>query len=270
MAAYARQAKNRELEANAIEIRMRATRRLDQLRVAQKETVGLAQGRRTDLGLEKTQVKPTLAEQGIDKNLAHQARTLGAMSDEQFEEKVAEARDAVNRAVRTVFDRKNIRGTQGTSDNEWYTPAEYVDLARCVLGNIDLDPASNDQAQRTIRAKAFFSREDDGLCRDWNGHVWLNPPYAQPLIEQFADKILAELSAGHVKAAIMLTHNYTDTAWFQKLATVAAAICFTRGRIRFEAPDGSLASPTQGQAFFYFGKDVITFREAFRDVGFTR
>ena len=41
VAAYARQAKNRELEADAIEIRMRATRRVDQLRQAQKETVGL-------------------------------------------------------------------------------------------------------------------------------------------------------------------------------------------------------------------------------------
>jgi hypothetical protein len=46
MAAYARQAKNRELEAEAIEIRMRATRRLDQLRQAQKETVGLSAGAR--------------------------------------------------------------------------------------------------------------------------------------------------------------------------------------------------------------------------------
>jgi len=41
VAAYARQAKNRELEADAIEIRIRATRRIDQLRQAQKETVGL-------------------------------------------------------------------------------------------------------------------------------------------------------------------------------------------------------------------------------------
>jgi hypothetical protein len=35
IAAYARQAKNRDLEADAVEIRMRATRRLDQLTKAQ-------------------------------------------------------------------------------------------------------------------------------------------------------------------------------------------------------------------------------------------
>ena len=36
MVAYARQAKNRDLEADAVEIRMRVTRKLDQLRQAQK------------------------------------------------------------------------------------------------------------------------------------------------------------------------------------------------------------------------------------------
>jgi hypothetical protein len=40
-----------------------------------------------------------LASQGIDKNLAHQARTLGALSEERFEV-VGDARDAVTRAVK--------------------------------------------------------------------------------------------------------------------------------------------------------------------------
>ena len=35
MRAYAKQANNRDMEANAVELRMRATRRLDQLRQAQ-------------------------------------------------------------------------------------------------------------------------------------------------------------------------------------------------------------------------------------------
>src|SRR6516165_12509478 len=83
MAAYARQAKNKDLEADAVEIRMRATRRLDQLRQAQKETVGLNEGGRpAKTGLSENPVLPTLAMQGIDKNLAHQARVLGALSDQ--------------------------------------------------------------------------------------------------------------------------------------------------------------------------------------------
>src|SRR5215467_756458 len=109
MAAYARQAKNRDLEADAVEIRMRATRRLDQLRQAQKETVGLATGGehggrgRID-GARKTPsiVRPTLAMQGIDKNLAKQARALGALSEEEFEAAVADAHDRVARAVRNT------------------------------------------------------------------------------------------------------------------------------------------------------------------------
>jgi hypothetical protein len=93
MAAYARQAKNRDMEADAVEIRLRATRRLDQLRQAQKETVGLAVGGehggrlRID-GVRKTPsiIRPTLAMQGIDKNLAKQARVLGALSMENSSE----------------------------------------------------------------------------------------------------------------------------------------------------------------------------------------
>ena len=100
MAAYARQAKNRELEADAIEIRMRATRRMDQMRMAQKQTIGLAKPGRKKNGLRENPI-PTLASQGLDKNLAHQARLFGAMDEAAFARKVAEARDGVfRRAVR--------------------------------------------------------------------------------------------------------------------------------------------------------------------------
>jgi len=109
MAACARIAKNHQVEADAVAIRMRATRRLDQLRQAQKETVGLATGGehggrgRID-GVRKTPsiVRPTLAMQGIDKNLARQARALGALSEEEFEAAVADAHDRVARAVRNT------------------------------------------------------------------------------------------------------------------------------------------------------------------------
>jgi hypothetical protein len=41
---YARQANNHDLEEDAIEIRMRATRRMDQMRQEQKVRIGLAKG----------------------------------------------------------------------------------------------------------------------------------------------------------------------------------------------------------------------------------
>jgi N6-adenosine-specific RNA methylase IME4 len=113
MRAYARQAKNKDLEADAKEIRMRATRRLDQLRQAQKETVGLNRGNAGGFADNPPDDRPTFASQGIDKNLAHQARTLGAMSDARFEAVVAGARDAVTSAVRKV-----VKGQEREQSNQ--------------------------------------------------------------------------------------------------------------------------------------------------------
>lgn len=158
---------------------------------------------------------------------------------------------------------------QGTGENEWYTPAQYIELARRVMGGFDVDPASNPIAQETVRASIYYTEETNGLDKPWNGRVWLNPPYAQPAISHFADKIVEEAQSGRCTEAIVLTHNYTDTGWFQKMARAASAICFTRGRIRFESPSGERASPTQGQAFFYFGPNIEAFVSAFDgEVGF--
>ena len=159
------------------------------------------------------------------------------------------------------------RGAGGTGENEWYTPSEYIELARGVLGGIDLDPASSRAAQAVVKAGQFFTEEEDGLSQEWAGTVWLNPPYAQPLIAQFISKMVKERQAGHVTAGIMLTHNYTDTAWFHEAASVADAICFTRGRVKFHDAAGKIAAPTQGQAFFYFGHRPDIFSEKFSAVG---
>ena len=117
MAAYARQAKNRELEADAVEIRMRATRKLDQLRQAQKETVGLASGGdaiKVARGIQNPEQRPTLESQGIDKNLAKQVRALGALSPERFEQAVVDARSATARAFRNVVNAAIIDSASST------------------------------------------------------------------------------------------------------------------------------------------------------------
>jgi phage N-6-adenine-methyltransferase len=160
------------------------------------------------------------------------------------------------------------RGTTGTGDNEWFTPSEYIEAAREVLGRIDLDPASNVIAQeKTVKAARYFTREDDGLAQEWLGRVWLNPPYATDKIGPFVDKLVQEVFCGRVTAAIMLTHNYTDTAWFHTAARSASALCFPLGRVRFVNSEGDTANPTQGQCFSYFGSDVAEFVERFSQFG---
>lgn len=192
-----------------------------------------------------------------------------AAADAKKAEKAAKKAEKKADKVKSGNNSKdNVRGTLGTGENEWYTPAEHLDLARKVLGGIDLDPASSETANRTVGAGTFFTEADNGLDKPWFGKVWLNPPYAQPAIAHFADKMVEEWGKGDVDAAIVLTHNYTDTAWFQKMARAASAICFTRGRVRFVSPEGELAAPTQGQAFFYFGHDVDAFADVFVAVGF--
>lgn len=172
--------------------------------------------------------------------------------------------------VRRYLRGDHVRGTFGTGDNEWFTPPQYIAAARQVLGQIDLDPATHPLAQRTVGAKKFFTAADDGLSRDWRGRIWLNPPYVQPLIGQFVDKLLAEIAAGRAKQAILLTHNYTDTTWFHSAESRAALLCFTRGRVKFLDPDGDECAPTQGQAFFYYGEDDKKFRDVFGAFGFVR
>jgi phage N-6-adenine-methyltransferase len=273
MRAYAKQAKNKQLEIDASEIRFRAERRIGELMAAQKQA-GLMSNGAANAGWKETRVQsapPTLAEAGIDKNLADRARKYAAVPEMEFESILADRRERIeteNKRVTVNLIEAGVRGTTGTGENEWYTPADHIALARQAMGGIDLDPASSHVANRVVQAETFYSAETNGLDKEWAGRVWLNPPYAQPFIAQFADKMVEEWKSGRVEAAIVLTHNYTDTAWFQSLAETASAICFTRGRVRFVSPAGELAAPTQGQAFFYFGSDVDIFADVFADVGF--
>jgi len=152
-----------------------------------------------------------------------------------------------------------------TGNQENYTPKEIIQSIKKVLGSIDLDPASCDFAQKIIQAKTYFTEADDGLSKKWFGNIFLNPPYQMPEIKIFTDKLIDELP--NIKSAILLTNNNTDTKWFYKCAREARLICFTNGRISFYTEEKTRTQPTNGQAFFYFGKDENSFIDVFKEIG---
>lgn len=153
---------------------------------------------------------------------------------------------------------------------EWYTPKKFIAAARKVLGEIDLDPASNEHANRVVQAKLFYDQTIDGLTQTWKAHtVWLNPPYCKAgntsNQDRWTAKLLREYKAGNVKEAILLVTSATETIWFHRL--MKFPMCFVKGRIQFTTPTGKKGGATKGSIFVYLGKQPEKFYHIFRRFG---
>ena len=166
-------------------------------------------------------------------------------------------------AVRKMTAQPHV--TFNSGENEWYTPIEFINAAREVMGSIDLDPASCEAANKTVKATKIFTIDDDGLKQHWRGNIWLNPPYASDLIGKFADKV-AE-SKDDIEQAIILVNNATETGWFNTLISVASAVVFPKSRVKFYMADGKTGAPLQGQAFIYVGNCPHKFLDVFKAFG---
>lgn len=97
-----------------------------------------------------------------------------------------------------------------SKSTEHYTPSEIVEVARHTLGEIDLDPASCEKANTIVKAKHFFTKEDNGLSRVWAGLVYCNPPggkvpgTGKSQAQAFFFKAVDEWQAGRVQACCFL------------------------------------------------------------------
>jgi ParB family chromosome partitioning protein len=149
---------------------------------------------------------------------------------------------------------------------EWYTPAAILEAARAVMGGIDLDPASCDEANALVQASQIFTEQDDGLAHPWHGRVFLNPPFAHPTVKLFAQKLIESVGNGTVTQGICLTNACVDTEWWQALAA-RGLVCCHRGRVKFYGLDDELQPPTLGQTIIYLGDARDAFRIHFQPFG---
>ncbi len=125
----------------------------------------------------------------------------------------------------------------GGSD-DWYTPPELL----AALGETyDLDPCSPGPGH-WVPAVRVLTKENDGLNAEWDGFVFMNPPFGGrnghvPWLEKF-------LNHGN---GIGIVRAYTSAGWFHDFAVRADAMLFPRGKTKFVRPDGSVGgSPGHG------------------------
>jgi len=230
------------------------------------------QGERTDLLQKSAKSEPLDTRQEVAKiaGLSHdtiaKAKVILEQGTEATKASLRRGESSINREYEAIRGRPHV--AQASGENEWYTPPEYVEAARKVLGAIDCDPASSEVANRTVRATKFYGKADQGQRQKWGKRVWMNPPYGQPVIAEFAAAMCAKIDSSEVTHACVLVNNATETEWFQSMLSRADGVCFIRGRISFLNSEGKAAEkPLQGQAVLYFGPDINGFAEAFRDKG---
>lgn len=225
---------------------------------------GKTQGQRTDTfsGNEKVGwgLRDTARELGV---------SVGSVSQAiQAENIVKEYPELADKTTTQILTEHKAHVGYASGENEWYTPRSYAEAAIEVMGSIDVDPASTEIANRIIKATEYYTAEEDGRLQKWGGNVWMNPPYSQPLVAEFASLLADKYLSGEVSQACVLVNNATETNWYQSLLTLSTAVCFIKGRVKFINRDGeNLGAPLQGQTILYFGENSGKFGEIFAQFG---
>lgn len=134
--------------------------------------------------------------------------------------------------------------------DNYITPPWIAEKVKEVFaGQLDLDPASNERANKVIKATEVITEEQNGILTQWHGNIYLNPPYSQPLCDQFTNKFML----GDYRAGILLCNFDCSTNRCQLLLHTCQAVCLLKKRVSFLDPKNlkPLAGNRHSQALFF-------------------
>ncbi len=189
-------------------------------------------------------------------------------------DKFEKRKEAIHAKVEKAFDMDQPANYSSESE-EWYTPPQYLEAVHALFIP-DLDPASNDFANETVKAGIYWTLQDHEeqhtLERDWFGRVFCNPPYGKDpvhgsLAGAFCNKAIAEYEAGRVTECVLLINSLHSQKWQAPLFQFP--ICLVDHRIKFVSGDGTPnQNPTMQNMFVYLGDRPQAFRDAFSRFGY--
>ena len=107
----------------------------------------------------------------------------------------------------------------------WSTPDDFF-AALNEKYRFDLDVCAT---KENAKCKNFYTKEDDGLSKEWQGVCWMNPPYGKE-IGQWMRKAYASSLTG--ATVVCLVPSRTDTKWWHDFA-MRGDIEFIKGRLKF-------------------------------------
>lgn len=118
----------------------------------------------------------------------------------------------------------------------WLTPPEII----AALGPFDLDPCAAPSPRPWPTAARHIELPTCGLAADWDGRVWLNPPYG-PHTRAWLAKLAAHGDGIALVFARTDTRMFVESVWGK-----ASGLLFIANRPHFHHQDGTRASGNSG------------------------
>jgi phage N-6-adenine-methyltransferase len=147
-----------------------------------------------------------------------------------------------------------------SQSGEWQTPKTLYDKLNEEF-HFDLDPCTT--KDNPLGTKRFYTKEDDGLEKEWFGNVFVNPPYNRAIkkwiIKQHNEHVLKDT----VNTIVFLLPARVDVRWFHSFIYDSyknkfyddVEVRFIRGRLKFGDSKNSAPFPSMIVIFNKFKED---------------
>lgn len=162
-----------------------------------------------------------------------------------------------------------------TYSYEWYTPKWLCDIAREVLGGIDIDPASTELANKSVGARVFLTKDDNSLESDWSTVcgkspylLFMNPPGGRVAGKRgglqiaFWRKLCSEFLDGKCCSAFTVHFNSQQVHTFAnhcQFGPLEYYVCFLHKWVHYDRSDGGPSTrPIYPTAVSLLSKDRDT------------